>query len=103
MVLNSVSLLTTDSMIRIFFKIKSIQKPKVENMIRFKTLNITFSLGMLVLGLSRLVYFQIQSQDSSTYIGHYTTSLVLNTTLFLFICMNQDIIKGNMHQSEDVG
>ena len=90
MLVTSISILLTDSIIKIFFKIKSIQKPRIQNTIRFKTLNLAYGFGLLGTSVLHLIVLEFDSKD--TYIVHYTVSLVVNSILFSFIYANQDTL-----------
>ena len=90
LVMTSFFMLLTDLSIRIFFKIKNIQKPKIENTIRFKTLNLAYGFGLLFAALLHLAVLQLKSKD--TYIIHYTISIIFNPMLGSFIYLNDDIL-----------
>ena len=91
LVITSVSLLLTDYLINLFFKIKKKKdKPKIQNTIKFKTLNLAFGFGLLCSALLHLTIMQFESKD--TYIVHYNVSIVSNTMLGSFIYANEDTL-----------
>ena len=68
----------------------NIHKPKIQNTIKFKTLNLAFGFGLLCSALLHLTLMQFESKD--TYIVHYSVSIVFNTMLGSFIYANEDTL-----------
>ena len=91
LVVTSSFMLLTDLIIKIFFKIKHIPKPKIENTIKFKTLNLAYGFGLLCAALLHIAVLQLKSKD--TYFIHYTISIIFNPMLGSFIYFNDDILK----------
>ena len=95
MVIISITLLLTDLFINCFFKIKrNVQKPKIQNTIKFKTLNLAYGFGLLGSALLHLIVMNI---SPNTYIAQYTVSvvfnaIVLNTILGSFIYANDNAL-----------
>ena len=90
MVIISITLLLTDLFINCFFKIKrNVQKPKIQNTIKFKTLNLAYGFGLLSFALLHIILMLL---SPGTYITQYTTSIVFNTTLGSFIYANDDTL-----------
>ena len=90
MVIISITLLLTDLFINCFFKIKrNVQKPKIQNTIKFKTLNLAYGFGLLGSALLHLILMNI---SPNTYIAQYTVSIVFNAILGSFIYANDDTL-----------
>ena len=90
MVIISITLLLTDLFINCFFKIKrNVQKPKIQNTIKFKTLNLAYGFGLLGSVLLHLILMNI---SPNTYIAQYTVSIVFNAILGSFIYANDDTL-----------
>jgi hypothetical protein len=90
MVLISLTILLTNLFINCFFKIKrNGQKPKIQNTIQFKTLNLAY--GFVLLG-SALLHLILMHLSPDTYIAQYTVSIVFNTILGFFIYDNDDTL-----------
>ena len=90
MVLISLTILLTNLFINCFFKIKrNGQKPKIQNTIQFKTLNLAYGFGLLGSALLHLILMHL---SPDTFIGQYTVSIVFNTILGFFIYANDDTL-----------
>ena len=87
----AVSLFVTEGVINICFNVRSKKhKPKIQNTIKFKTLNVTFGMGLLAAASFHLVKIHFDILD--TYVAYYSTSAVLNSVLAAFIFANKDAI-----------
>ena len=90
MVIISITILLTSLFINCFFKIKrNGQKPKIQNTIQFKTLNLAYGFGLLGSALLHLILMHI---SPDTFIGQYTVSIVFNAILGFFIYANDDTL-----------
>ena len=65
------------------------QKPKIQNTIKFKTLNLAYGFGLLGSAIVHLILVNI---SPNTYIAQYTASIVFNTILGSFIYANDDTL-----------
>ena len=89
--LTSIFILLTALVIKIFFKInKQKHKPKIQNTIKFRTLNLAYGFGLL--GVTILHLTLMMSKDKDTYIVHYTVSIVFNSMLGSFLLTNGDAL-----------
>ena len=92
LVVTAVSLLLTEGTIYFCFKFrKKKHKPKIQNTIKFKTLNVTFGLSILMAALLHLIKLHLDILDS--YVGHFSTSIVINPVLAAFIFANDDTLE----------
>ena len=90
MVIISITLLLTDLFINCFFKFKrNVQKPKIQNTIKFKTLNLAYGFGLMGSALLHIILMNISPK---TYIAQYTVSIVFNAILGSFIYANDDTL-----------
>ena len=90
MVIISITLLLTDLFINCFFKFKrNVQKPKIQNTIKFKTLNLAYGFGLMGSALLHIILMNI---SPNTYIAQYTVSIVFNAILGSFIYANDDTL-----------
>ena len=83
-------LMITEVSIRMFFKLKSKQKGKLEikNMLSFQSLTIIYSLGLVFSAIIQTII--MISECKISYILHYNVSIVLNFMLFLFSFSHKD-------------
>ena len=92
LVITAVSLLLTEGTIYFCFKSRNKKhKLKIQNTIKFKTLNVTFGLGLIMAALFHLIKIHLDILD--TYLAHFSTSIVLNSVLAAFIFANKDTLE----------
>ena len=87
---NLINTLTDRLIHQLFFKInKKVQKPKIQNTIKFKTLNLAYGFGLLSSALLHLILIHL---SPDTFIAKYTAFFVFNTMLWSFIYANDDTL-----------
>ena len=86
-------LISTEISIKVFFKCRAKQqgKPRIKNTISFKSLNILYSIGLILEAILHMLLMQINSKD--TFIMHYDSTLALNLMLLTFLVSNEDAMK----------
>jgi hypothetical protein len=90
-VITSLTLMFTELIIKYFYKMnRAVQKPKIQNTIKFKTLNLAYGFGLLGSALLHLILIQFENKD--TYIAQYTVSILFNTILGSFIYANEGML-----------
>ena len=89
----SMFLISTEISIKVLFKCRAKQqgKPRIKNTISFKSLNILYSIGMILEAILHILLMQINSKD--TFILNYDIPLVLNLMLLTFLVSNEDAMK----------
>ena len=87
----ALSLLVTETSIRIYCNIKSKANRnfKIKNIISFQKLTYIYSLGLLIAALFQGII--MISKYSVSYVMHYNVTFVLNVMLLLFIASNDDV------------
>ena len=89
----SVFLISTEISIKVSFKCLAKQQgnPRIMNTISFKSLNILYSIGFILLAILHMLLIQINSKD--TFILHYDITLALNLMLLTLQVSNDDAMK----------
>jgi hypothetical protein len=89
--LSATFMMITSIGIKILFNVDKKSKPKSRNTVSFKSLNIIYSLWMLIIAIPTLTNFWFGFKNNE--VMPYSTSLGLNAMLFSFLRMNVEAWK----------